>query len=88
MEFQFRMAPEVKQWAARLTGSVQSAWGGKPGSEARRMLGKVGFGSHSLVWMPPVSGSLLPCGFFAGTSPTRPPRASGWSCRSGTGAAN
>ena len=43
MEFQFRMAPEVKQWAGRLTGSVQRAWGGKPDSEARRILGKVGF---------------------------------------------
>jgi hypothetical protein len=43
MVFQFRMAPEVKQWAGRLTGPVQSAWRGKPGSEARRMLGKIGF---------------------------------------------
>lgn len=43
MEFRFRMAPEVKRWAGRLTGSVQSAWGGKPDNEARRVLGKVGF---------------------------------------------
>jgi hypothetical protein len=43
MESQFRMAPEVKQWAGRLNGSVQSAWGGKPVSKARRILGKVGF---------------------------------------------
>jgi hypothetical protein len=43
MEFQFRMAPEVKHWAGRLTGPAQSAWRGKPGSEARRMLGKIGF---------------------------------------------
>jgi phage shock protein A len=43
MEFQFRMAAEVKQWVGRLTGSMQSAWGGKPDREARRMVGKIGF---------------------------------------------
>jgi chromosome segregation ATPase len=43
MEFQFRMAPEVKQWAGQLTGSMQRAWGGKPYNEARRILGKIGF---------------------------------------------
>jgi hypothetical protein len=36
MEFQFRMAPGVEEWAARLTGPVQSAWRGSPGSEVRR----------------------------------------------------
>ena len=43
MGFQFRMTPEVEEWAARLTAPVHSAWRGRPGSEARRMLGKIGF---------------------------------------------
>jgi phage shock protein A len=43
MGFQFRMAPRVEQWAARLTAPVHSAWRGRPGSETRRMLGKIGF---------------------------------------------
>src|SRR5262249_36708230 len=43
MGLQFRMAPGVEKWAARLTAPVHSAWRGRPGSEARRMLGKVGF---------------------------------------------
>jgi hypothetical protein len=43
MEFQFRMAPGVEEWAARLTGPVRSAWRGRPGSEVRRTLGKIGF---------------------------------------------
>lgn len=43
MEFQFRMAPLAEECAARLTAPVQSAWRGRPGNEARRMLGKIGF---------------------------------------------
>jgi len=43
MGLQFRMAPGVEEWAARLTAPVHSAWRGRPGSEACRMLGKVGF---------------------------------------------
>jgi len=43
MGLQFRMATGVEAWAARLTAPVHSAWRGRPGSEARRMLGKVGF---------------------------------------------
>ena len=43
MGLQFRMAPGVEEWAARLTAPVHSAWRGRPGSEARRMLGKIGF---------------------------------------------
>ena len=42
MGLQFRMAPGVEEWAARLTAPVHSVWRGRPGSEARRMLGKVG----------------------------------------------
>src|SRR6478752_10068319 len=37
------MAPGVEEWAARVTAPVHSAWRGRPGSEARRMLGKIGF---------------------------------------------
>ena len=43
MGLQFRMAPGAEEWAARLTAPVHSAWRGRPGSEARRMLGKIGF---------------------------------------------
>jgi hypothetical protein len=43
MGLRFQMASEAEEWAARLTGSVHSAWRGRPGSEARRMLGKIGF---------------------------------------------
>jgi hypothetical protein len=43
MGYQFRMAPEIEQWAARLTAPLHSAWRGRPGSEARRALGKIGF---------------------------------------------
>ena len=43
MGLQFRMAPGVGEWAARLTAPVHNAWRGRPGSEARRMLGKIGF---------------------------------------------
>lgn len=43
MAFRSRMAPTVEQWAGRLAGAVQGTWRGRPGSEARRMLGKVGF---------------------------------------------
>jgi hypothetical protein len=43
MGLQFRMAPGVEEWAARLTAPAHSAWRGRPGSEARRMLGKIGF---------------------------------------------
>jgi chromosome segregation ATPase len=37
------MAPGVEEWAARVTAPVHNAWRGRPGSEARRMLGKIGF---------------------------------------------
>ena len=43
MEYQFRMAPEIGQWAARLTAPLRSAWRGRPDIEARRTLGKIGF---------------------------------------------
>jgi hypothetical protein len=43
VRYQFRIAPEIEQWAARLTAPVQNAWRGRPGSEARRTLGKIGF---------------------------------------------
>lgn len=43
MGYQFRIAPEAEKLAARLAGLVRSAWRGRPGSEARRMMGKVGF---------------------------------------------
>jgi hypothetical protein len=42
MAYQFRIA-EIEQLAARLTAPLHSAWRGRPGSEARRALGKVGF---------------------------------------------
>jgi hypothetical protein len=43
MGYQLRIAPEIEQWAARLTGPLQNAWRGRAGSEARRTLGKIGF---------------------------------------------
>jgi hypothetical protein len=43
MGYQFRIAPEIEQWAARLTAFLHNAWRGRPGSEARRTLGKIGF---------------------------------------------
>ena len=43
MGLQFRMAPGVERWAARLAAPVHRAWSGRPGSEARRTLGKIGF---------------------------------------------
>jgi phage shock protein A len=43
MGHQFRMAAEIEKWTARLTRSTHSAWRGRPGSEARRALGKIGF---------------------------------------------
>jgi hypothetical protein len=43
MGYRFQMAPQVEQWANRLTAPVYSAWRGRTGSEARRMLGKIGF---------------------------------------------
>jgi phage shock protein A len=43
MGYQFRIAPEIEQLAARLTAPVHNAWRGRPGSEARRTLGKIGF---------------------------------------------
>jgi hypothetical protein len=43
MGYRFEVAPEVEQWASRLTAPLRSAWRGRPGSEARRMLGKIGF---------------------------------------------
>jgi hypothetical protein len=43
MGSQFRIAPEIEQWVARLTAPLRNAWRGKPGSEARRTLGMIGF---------------------------------------------
>jgi hypothetical protein len=43
MRYQFRIAPEIEQWAGRVTAPLNSAWRGRPGNEARRTLGKVGF---------------------------------------------
>ena len=43
MGYQFRIAPEIGQWAARATTPLHNAWRGRPGSEARRTLGKIGF---------------------------------------------
>jgi chromosome segregation ATPase len=43
MGHQFRITPEAEKWAAWLAGRVRSAWRGRPGSEARRIVGKVGF---------------------------------------------
>jgi len=43
MGHQRRIAPEIEQWAGRLTAPLYSAWRGRPGSEARRTLGKIGF---------------------------------------------
>ena len=43
MGFQFRIAPEITQLAAWLTAPVHNAWRGRPGSETRRALGKIGF---------------------------------------------
>jgi hypothetical protein len=42
MGYRFQ-ASEVQQWVARLTGPLHSAWRGRPGSDARRMLGQIGF---------------------------------------------
>jgi len=41
--YEFRIAPETEQWAARVTAPLNNAWRGRPGSEARRTLGKIGF---------------------------------------------
>jgi hypothetical protein len=43
MRHQRRIAPEIEQWAGRLTAPLHSAWRGRPGREARRALGKIGF---------------------------------------------
>jgi hypothetical protein len=43
MRYQLRIAPEIEQWTARLAAPLHSAWRGRPGSEARRTLGKIGF---------------------------------------------
>jgi chromosome segregation ATPase len=43
MRSQSRMAPEIKHWAARLAVPLRDAWRGRPGSEARRTVGKIGF---------------------------------------------
>ena len=43
MGFQVRIAPEIEQWAARLTAPLHNAWRGRPGSETRRTLGTIGF---------------------------------------------
>jgi hypothetical protein len=43
MGYRFQMAPQVERWATRLAAPLHSAWRGRPRSEARRMLGKIGF---------------------------------------------
>jgi hypothetical protein len=43
MGYRFQITPQVEQWATRLTAPLHSAWRGRPGSEARRMLGRIGF---------------------------------------------
>jgi chaperonin cofactor prefoldin len=43
MRYRFQIGPQVEQWATRLTAPLHSAWRGRPGSEARRTLGKIGF---------------------------------------------
>jgi len=43
MGYQFRIVPEIELWAGRLTAPLHRAWGGRPGREARRALGKIGF---------------------------------------------
>jgi len=43
MAYQFRIVAEIEQLAARLTAPLHSAWRGRPGSEARRALGTIGF---------------------------------------------
>lgn len=43
MGYQFRIAPEIEQWAGRLTAPLHNAWGGRPDREVRRTLGKIGF---------------------------------------------
>ena len=43
MAYQCRIVSEIEQLAARLTAPLHSAWRGRPGSEARRALGKIGF---------------------------------------------
>src|ERR1700745_4413461 len=43
MAYQCRIVAEIEQLAARLTAPLHSAWRGRPGSEARRALGKIGF---------------------------------------------
>ena len=41
MAYQFRIVAEIEQLAARLTAPLHGAWRGRPGSEARRALGKI-----------------------------------------------
>jgi len=43
MAYQFRIAPGIEQWAARLTAPLHDAWRGRPGREARQTLGKIGY---------------------------------------------
>jgi hypothetical protein len=43
MRHQFRIPPGIEQWAARMTAPLNNAWRGRPGNEARRTLGKIGF---------------------------------------------
>jgi phage shock protein A len=43
MRYQIRIAPEIEEWTARLAAPLHSAWRGRPGGEARRMLGQIGF---------------------------------------------
>jgi hypothetical protein len=43
MAYQVRIGAEIEQLAAQLTAPLRSAWHGRPGSEARRALGQIGF---------------------------------------------
>ena len=43
MAYQFRIVAGIGQLAVRLTAPLRSAWRGRPGSEARRALGTIGF---------------------------------------------
>jgi hypothetical protein len=43
MVYQFRIGREIETWAARLTVPLRGTWRSRPGIEARRTLGKIGF---------------------------------------------
>ncbi len=43
MGIQLRIGAEARKLAGQVTAPVHRAWCGRPGSEARRMLGKIGF---------------------------------------------